>query len=122
MDIKTFIKTFIKIFIFLILVDLIWFKLVALDRYKVMIKDIQGDILKPKMIPATVVYIVMALLLVLFGSTDLKNFILGFATFGVYDMTNLSIFNKFDAKFAVADMIWGGILFTTTYRFNSLLN
>ena len=121
MDIKTFTKTFIKIFIILILVDLVWFKLIALDRYKVMIKDIQGDILKPKMIPAAVVYIVMTLLLILFGTTDIKNFILGFSAFGIYDMTNLSIFDKFDAKFAVADMIWGGVLFTVTHRLNKTI-
>ena len=52
------------------------------------------------MIPAAVVYIVMTLLLILFGTTDIKNFILGFSAFGIYDMTNLSIFDKFDAKFA----------------------
>lgn len=116
------IKTFIKIFVLLILVDLIWLKLIAIDRYKIMIKDIQGYDMRVRMLPAVVVYICMTLLLMLFGSSDIKNFILGFCTFGVYDMTNLSLFNKFDTKFAILDMIWGGVLFTITYRLNSILN
>ena len=51
------IKTFIKIFILLVLVDLIWLKLVAQKKYKVMIKDIQGEDMKVKMLPAFFVYI-----------------------------------------------------------------
>lgn len=116
------IKTFIKIFVLLILVDLIWLKLIAEKKYKVMIKNIQGEDMKVKMLPALSVYVLMSLLLMLFGSTDIRNFILGVCTFGVYDMTNLTIFNKFDTSFAIADMIWGGILFTVTYRLNSILN
>lgn len=115
------IKTFIKIFILLILVDLIWLKLMAEKKYKVMIKDIQGEDMKAKILPALSVYILMSLLLMLFGSTDIRNFILGFCTYGVYDMTNLTIFNKFDTHFAIADMIWGGILFTVTYRLNKII-
>lgn len=115
------IKTFIKIFILLVLVDLIWLKLVAQKKYKVMIKDIQGEDMKVKMLPAFFVYILMSILLMLFGSSDIRNFILGACTYGVYDMTNLTIFNKFDTKFAIADMIWGGILFTITYRLNKII-
>jgi uncharacterized membrane protein len=116
------IKTFIKIFILLILVDLIWLKLIAEKKYKVMIKDIQGEDIKVKMLPALAVYILMALLLVLFGSTDIRNFILGFCTYGVYDMTNLTILNKFDTTFAVLDMIWGGVLFMLTYKVHKMIN
>lgn len=115
------IKILVKIFILLILVDLIWLKLIAEKKYRNMIKNIQGVDMKVQILPALSVYFLMAILLILFGSTDIRNFILGFCTYGVYDMTNLAIFNKFDAKFAIADMIWGGILFTVTYRLNKII-
>lgn len=116
------IKNFIKIFIILILIDLIWLKLFAGPKYKVMIRDIQGNDMKVKLFPALIVYILMTLLLVLFGSTDTRNFILGLCVYGVYDMTNLTIFNKFDTTYAIADMIWGGVLFLLTYKVHKMIN
>lgn len=117
------IKNFIKIFVILILIDLFWLKFFAGPKYKVMIRDIQGSEMKPKLFPGLIVYVLMTLLLLLFGSTDIRNFILGLCVFGVYDMTNLTLLNKFDTVYAIADMIWGGVLFTLTYRINkSILN
>ncbi len=116
------IKTFIKIFVILILIDLIWIKLLAEKKYKVMIKNIQGEDLKLKLLPSFIVYILMSLLLLLFGSTNIRNFILGFCTYGIYDMTNLALINKFDSKFAILDMIWGGILFTITYKLQKYIS
>jgi uncharacterized membrane protein len=116
------IKNFIKIFVILILIDLVWLKFFAGPKYKVMIRDIQGSEMKPKIVPAIIVYILMALLLLLFGTTDIRNFILGVCVFGVYDMTNLTLLNKFDTTYAVADMIWGGILFVLTYKLHGMIN
>jgi len=110
-----YIKNFIKIFVILILIDIIWIKVVAGKVYKNMIRDIQKEELKVKVVPAVFVYVVMALLLLLFGSTNIRNFLLGFLSYGIYDLTNLALINKFDAKFAILDMIWGGFLFMATY-------
>jgi uncharacterized membrane protein len=35
----------------------------------------------------------------------------GFSTYAVYDLTNHAIFEKYDWRFAIADTLWGGILF-----------
>jgi uncharacterized membrane protein len=116
------IKGFVKIFVIFILIDLIWLKLFAGPKYKKMIYNIQGEPMKAKMGPAFLVYVFMTILFMLFSSqSDTRNFLLGFLTYGVYDFTNLAIFNKFDKTFALLDSIWGGILFTVVNRINTEL-
>ncbi len=110
-------KNFIKIFVIFILIDLIWIKFIAGKKYTKMIFDIQNEEMKIKYIPAALVYVFMTILLMLFASqSNIRNFLLGFLSYGIYDFTNLALINKFDAKFAVADMTWGGILFALTNK------
>ena len=117
------IKNFVKIFIIFILIDLIWLKLIAGPKYSKMILNIQGEPMKAKMVPAFLVYVFMTVLLMLFGSqSNTRNFLLGSLTYGVYDFTNLAIFNKFDKVFALLDTLWGGVLFTLVYKINRELN
>ena len=78
-----------------------------------MIKEIQNEDLKIKIVPTIFVYVFMSLLLILFRNTSNINiFLLGFLSYGIYDMTNYALLNKFDFNFAILDMIWGGILFS----------
>lgn len=50
--------------------------------------------------------------------------LLGALIYGVYDTTNYATLKKWEAKFAVIDVIWGAMLFWTTtaltYRFTNL--
>jgi uncharacterized membrane protein len=88
-----------------------------------MILNIQGEPMKVKMVPAFLVYVFMTVLLMLFGSqSNTRNFLLGSLTYGVYDFTNLAIFNKFDKVFALFDALWGGVLFTLVNKINLELN
>jgi uncharacterized membrane protein len=104
---------FIKIFVLFILIDMIWIQLFAKNKYKKMIKDIQKEELSLKIFPAILVYVFMTLLLLIFRNNNLINiFLLGFLSYGIYDMTSASVLNKFDIKFGLLDMIWGGILFS----------
>jgi uncharacterized membrane protein len=108
---------FAKIFILFIIIDLIWIKIFAEKKYKNMIKDIQGVDLDIKIIPALFVYVLMALLFILFRTkSNIKMFLLGFLTYGIYDMTNYSLITKFDPIFGFADMLWGGILFSVVNK------
>jgi uncharacterized membrane protein len=108
------IKLFIKVFVLIIIIDLIWIKLFAEKKYKNMIKSIQNKDLEIRIIPTILVYVFLTTLFILFRSTsNIKMFLLGFLTYGVYDMTNYALLNNFDFKFALFDMIWGGILFST---------
>ena len=38
-------------------------------------------------------------------------FVYGLCIYGVYDFTTLALLKGYDWKFAVADTLWGGILF-----------
>jgi uncharacterized membrane protein len=108
---------FIKIFVLFVIIDMIWIKLIAENKYKKMIKSIQNEELNVKIVPAIFVYVFMTVLLMLFGSqSNIRNFLLGFLSYGIYDFTNLALINKFDGLFAVADMTWGGILFALTNK------
>lgn len=113
------IKGFVKIFVIFILIDLIWLKLIAGPKYSKMVYNIQGQPMKIKMVPGLLVYVFMTILFMLFSSqSDTRNFLLGALTYGVYDFTNLAIFNKFDKVFALLDTLWGGVLFTLVNRIN----
>ncbi len=120
---KLDIKNFIKVFVIFILVDMIWLKFVAGKKYKVMIRDIQNEEMKIKMIPGMLVYVFMTLLFILFYQNSMyKMFLLGLLTYGVYDFTNLAIINKFDKTFALYDTLWGGVLFAATYLITKKFN
>jgi uncharacterized membrane protein len=41
-------------------------------------------------------------------------FLLGIFVYGVYDLTVLSVFSKYTLEIALMDMLWGGILFTSS--------
>ena len=38
-------------------------------------------------------------------------FLYGMCIYAVYDFTSLAIYEDYDWKFAIADALWGGILF-----------
>ncbi len=79
-----------------------------------MIFDIQAAPLRLKMAPALVVYLAMGYLATL-PKNPLDAFLLGLAVYAVYDGTNLATLAKYDWRFAIADSLWGGILFTILF-------
>ena len=64
--------------------------------------------------PAIVVYIALAYLL-LQQTSVLGAAVSGSAVYAVYDFTNLVVFKDYKLSFAVADTIWGGVLFAIAY-------
>jgi len=44
----------------------------------------------------------------------LDAFILGLVIYGVYDMTNLALFKKWNWRLACMDTLWGGVLMALT--------
>lgn len=55
-------------------------------------------------------YLALAFLL-LQMKTAQEAFYVGAATYAVYDFTNLATLKNYDVRFALADSLWGGILF-----------
>ena len=79
-----------------------------------MVRKIQGEDLKLKAGPAIVVYFALAYLALL-PKTSLEAFLLGLCVYAVYDFTNLATLANYDWRFAVADSLWGGVLFTIVH-------
>jgi uncharacterized membrane protein len=77
--------------------------------------------LKPRLIPAILVYLIIALginlFVIPFSKTILDSLIygalFGFILYGVYDLTNLSILKNYSTKLTIVDILWGTFLLGT---------
>ena len=118
------IEKFIVILVLVTIIDMIWISGAASKKYKTMIKTIQGTEMKINYKYVIACYIIIALLVLLLVNKNFtykEMFLAGFFTYGIYDLTNASIFANWDILFGLADMVWGGILFTTTsYLLNKI--
>ncbi len=79
-----------------------------------MIRDIQGSVLEMRIWPAAVVYLALAYLAMI-PRSHLEAFLMGSSIYAVYDFTNLATLKKYQLPFAIADSIWGGVLFTLVH-------
>jgi uncharacterized membrane protein len=76
-----------------------------------MIKKIQGGMpLEIRWAAAAPVYLALAYLIQLPKSTAEAGLV-GLSTYAIYDFTNLSTLRDYSLEFAIADSLWGGILF-----------
>ena len=64
---------------------------------------------------AVIVYMALAYLLLKTKSAN-EAFWTGVAAYAVYDFTLMTVFSKFSLTTALADTLWGGILFYLSYR------
>ena len=110
MDFK---KLFITVFV-LIIVDSIW--LFTGGQYALhMTAAIQGASVVFRYGGALIVYIALAYLHNTFAKSIQEAFALGLSTYAVYDFTNYALLKDYDFRFAVADTVWGGILFSMVH-------
>ena len=79
-----------------------------------MIRSIQGSPMKVRYLPALITYVFLAYLLHIPRSVG-EAFLLGAATYGVYDATNYATLTKYSPTFAVADTLWGGALMSAAW-------
>lgn len=109
---------FIIIAVLLFVVDLPWLWFIG-DSYSLAVKKIQGGrdaVMSP--LPALIVYPAMAYLLLKAKSAE-EAFLIGLATYAVYDFTVLAVFKDYPLYLAVGDAVWGGTLFTIVYTIKS---
>lgn len=103
----------------LTVLDLVWLKFYMTDKYVKMIKLIQKEDMKVKFLYALFAYFTLCFAVNYFvPDTDknyyMKNFLLGLSIYGVYDFTCAAIFKNWDIELMIQDIIWGGILFSST--------
>lgn len=104
---------YIKTIIILIIVDLIW--LSTGGKYAIrMTEKIQKESLEFRYASGFLVYLALAYLL-LQTKNYKQAFLYGLTTYMVYDFTNYALLKDYDLKFAIADSLWGGILFVIVY-------
>ena len=104
--------------------DLVWLGLVMSDFYRSELGELarrDGVALSPRWVPAIVVYLLIPSGLILFvrpllteNSTVWQSFgwgaAFGLVLYGVYDLTNLAVIEKWTTRMTFADIIWGCVL------------
>ena len=93
----------------LFIVDLFWLATGGIYGRN-MIELIQGKPIEVRFVSALFVYVFLAYML-LQTDSSLQAFTYGVCIYGVYDFTNHAVFERYDWKFAIADTLWGGVLF-----------
>ena len=97
----------------LLFADSFW--LLTAGQYAIrMTETIQGAPVKFRYGAAAVVYLALAWLLSL-ANTAYEAFGIGLSTYAVYDFTSYAILDKYDWRLAIADSLWGGVLFSSVF-------
>lgn len=107
-----------------LILDLVWLGVVMRDFYSRELGDLarrSGEAFAPRWIPAILVYLIIPVGVVLFvrplvdDSTPLWQAFawgaaFGIVLYGLYDLTNLAVLEKWTLRVTVADIAWGGVL------------
>ena len=98
----------------LVAVDLVWLMTAGRLSLK-MLEKIQGSPVVMRLWAAAVVYVAMSYLVI--GAKSLWQAVgIGAASYAVYDFTSLATLKGYDWRLAVADTVWGGILFGVVWQ------
>jgi uncharacterized membrane protein len=93
----------------LVFVDMFWLSTVGQLAVK-MTEKIQGSPVIFRYGAAIIVYLAMGYLLSR-AETAGEAFAIGATTYAVYDFTSYALLKDYDWRIAVADTLWGGVLF-----------
>ena len=96
------------------LVDLPWLSFIG-GQYNAIVQAIQGG-RQVRMRPLAGLVVYPALAFLALKTTDYKDaFLVGASVYAVYDFTVLAAFKEYPLYMAVADTIWGGLLFCAIF-------
>jgi uncharacterized membrane protein len=108
------VKMIVGLAILIFLLDLPWLSVVG-GNYNAIIQAIQGG-KEVRMRPAAGLVVYPALAFLALKTQNMKEaFLTGMCVYAVYDFTVLAAFKEYPFYMAVADTIWGGVLFTLVY-------
>lgn len=93
----------------ILLVDAFWLFTAGIYARN-MAELIQGAPIRFRIVGGIIVYLFLAYML-LETTSYRQAFMYGVSIYAVYDFTNYAIFEQYDWKFAIADSLWGGVLF-----------
>jgi len=102
----------------LLVVDGVYLYHIGIPIFKVNVELIQNSPLKANVYGAILSYVcvigVLNYFIIMQNKTPVDAFILGIFLYGVFDMTNITMFTKYSWKTALTDTLWGGTLFAFT--------
>ncbi len=102
---------FLAVCVLLVLIDIPWLMGIS-GSYTAAVQKIQGGgAVRMRPLAGLVVYPALAYL-VLKAKTVSEAFLIGAATYAVYDFTALAAFKDYPLWIAIADSLWGGVLFS----------
>lgn len=117
----TFNKKLILFFIssiVILVVDGLYLYNIGIPIFKANVELIQNAPLKANVYGAILSYVCVIgafnYFIVLQNKSPFDAFVLGVFLYGVFDMTNLTMFTKYSWKTAISDTLWGGTLFAFT--------
>ena len=112
-----------KEYFIILILDLLFLAFIGKPMFEKMIKEITNKA------PVYNIYgIILSYFFIFLGfkyfvinkkMTSKDAFILGLVIYGVFEMTNLALFDKYNYQVAILDTLWGGILF---YLSNEIYN
>tara|TARA_X000000368_G_scaffold180522_1_gene142532 strand:+ start:488 stop:844 length:357 start_codon:yes stop_codon:yes gene_type:complete len=108
---------YLKASIIYLALDIFYVKTMS-GHFNKLVKSIQGSDILFNMRAAIACYIILVFSINYFIIKDnrsiLDAFLLGFVIYGVFDLTNMVLFKKWDLMITLMDMMWGGIVFAST--------
>jgi uncharacterized membrane protein len=111
MDPIKLLRNILPLSLLFIVIDIPWLW-ISSSYTQDMIKKIQGGMpLRMRWEAVAPVYFALAYLLQQTHSNS-GAFLMGLCVYAIYDFTNLSTLTNYRVEFAIADSLWGGVLFT----------
>jgi uncharacterized membrane protein len=102
----------------LLVVDGLYLYNIGMSIFQSNVELIQNAPLKANVYGAILSYVCVIgafnYFIILQNKSPLDAFILGVFLYGVFDMTNITMFTKYSWKTAISDTLWGGTLFAFT--------
>ena len=100
--------------LFMLALDMLWLTLRSPYNNSI-ISSVQGSLPKIRLAPAALIYILIPLTVIIFAvmpSMEMETAVargafLGFAMYGVYDLTNYATLSGWTLNMTVTDMAWG---------------
>lgn len=113
----------------LLVVDGLYLYNIGMSTFKSNVELIQKAPLKANIYGAILSYVCVIgafnYFIILQNKSPLDAFILGIFLYGVFDMTNITMFTNYSWKTAITDTLWGGTLFAfsawVTYKLVAML-
>lgn len=104
--------TFFKTASVLFMVELIWITTGGTYTIKI-VEDIQGEPIQLRYEISIFLFLILAYM-ILQTKSAIEAFLYGVCIYGFSNFNSYFLFTHYDLKYAIAETLWGGILFVTS--------